>query len=108
MMRFSARDQRKRYSRMTKASEVGKTVGRWTQTEHMRFIQAIKRYGRSWRVIERHVGSRTAQQIRSHAQKFFSRIEHKYGQLPEADVIAKLEEISSDSDSEAYMSETGA
>jgi len=30
MMRFSARDQRKRYSRMTKASEVGKTVGRWT------------------------------------------------------------------------------
>ena len=28
--------------------------------------------------------------------------------MPEADVIAKLEEISSCSDSEAYMSETGA
>lgn len=36
-------------------------------------------YGRDWKKVEQHIGSRTGAQIRSHAQKFFNRIEKELG-----------------------------
>lgn len=37
-------------------------------------------HGRDWKKVEQHIGSRTGAQIRSHAQKFFNRIEKELGQ----------------------------
>ncbi|KAL9234595.1 hypothetical protein vseg_009450 [Gypsophila vaccaria] len=48
---------------------------RWTDEEHNKFLEALKLYGRAWQRIEEYIGTKTAVQIRSHAQKFFSKIE---------------------------------
>eukprot|EP00882_Tetradesmus_deserticola_P020937 GHRQ01022628.1.p1 GENE.GHRQ01022628.1~~GHRQ01022628.1.p1 ORF type:complete len:145 (+),score=11.43 GHRQ01022628.1:154-588(+) len=47
---------------------------KWDAVEHAKFVEALKLYGRQWRKIEEHVGSKTAVQIRSHAQKFFAKL----------------------------------
>ncbi|KAF6141525.1 hypothetical protein GIB67_012287 [Kingdonia uniflora] len=44
---------------------------RWTDDEHNRFLQALKLYGRAW---QEHIGTKTTVQIRSHVQKFFSKV----------------------------------
>ncbi|KAL8251128.1 hypothetical protein R6Q59_034821 [Mikania micrantha] len=48
---------------------------RWTEDEHNSFLEALKLYGRTWQRIEEHIGTKTAVQIRSHAQKFFTKLE---------------------------------
>mmetsp|Transcript_24330 Transcript_24330/g.43252 ORF Transcript_24330/g.43252 Transcript_24330/m.43252 type:complete len:121 (-) Transcript_24330:102-464(-) len=50
-------------------------AGRWTQEEHELFLEGLERYGKNWKAIERVVGTRTATQARSHAQKYFLKAE---------------------------------
>jgi SHAQKYF class myb-like DNA-binding protein len=80
---------------------IGKTAGRWTKQEHLRFIQgkfytfdldslvlsnsnlfyhlslALRLHGKDWKKVEDFIGTRTGAQIRSHAQKYFLRIEEE-------------------------------
>ena len=45
--------------------------GRWTEEEKNKFIQGIVLYGHNWKKVNKLIPSRTAVQVRSHAQKFF-------------------------------------
>jgi len=49
--------------------------GRWTKEEHKLFVEAITAYGKNWKKVEECIGTRTGAQIRSHAQKYFLKLE---------------------------------
>ena len=48
--------------------------GRWSYHEHIKFIEAIAKYGKNWKDVQKYVGSRSSAQARSHAQKFYLKL----------------------------------
>ena len=60
-----------------------KITGRWSRDEHEKFIEAISLFKKDWKKVESHIGSRSGAQIRSHAQKYFTRIEKEH---PQSDI----------------------
>jgi len=52
----------------------GSNIGRWTQEEHMRFLEAYRLHGKDWRKLAQHVGTRSNVQCRTHAQKHFKKL----------------------------------
>ncbi|XP_025808779.1 protein REVEILLE 6-like [Panicum hallii] len=43
----------------------------WAADEHGRFLHALLLFGRDWKPVAQFVGTKTATQVRSHAQKHF-------------------------------------
>lgn len=60
--------------------EEGINEGKWTDEEHEKFVEGLKLFGKNWNLIRKHVGTRTCPQTRSHAQKFFRKLE-KTGEM---------------------------
>lgn len=54
-----------------------KRKGRWTEDEHQRYLEGVKRFGRSWKDVTGYVRTRTKSQVKSHDQKFRGKQETK-------------------------------
>eukprot|EP01101_Sappina_pedata_P000172 TRINITY_DN10177_c0_g1_i1.p1 TRINITY_DN10177_c0_g1~~TRINITY_DN10177_c0_g1_i1.p1 ORF type:complete len:501 (+),score=113.16 TRINITY_DN10177_c0_g1_i1:40-1542(+) len=61
--------------RQRKSYTISKQRENWTDDEHNKFLEALKLYERDWKKIEAHIGTKTVVQIRSHAQKFFLKVQ---------------------------------
>jgi SHAQKYF class myb-like DNA-binding protein len=50
-------------------------TGRWTRAEHQAFLVALQQYGKEWKKVAAHVKTRTVVQTRTHAQKYFQKLQ---------------------------------
>lgn len=110
-MRYSKKDSVKHYKKVTVAEKNGFKTGRWSRTEHLRFVQAIKMYGEhNYEALKHHIGSRSGKQIRSHQQKYFNKVSDVMGGMPTGKELAQIEGIGakSDRDDDDLMSDSGA
>ena len=55
---------------------------------------AMRLYGKDWKKVEQHIGTRSGAQIRSHAQKFFNRVEKELGTDVDAFLNSKASKTS--------------
>lgn len=60
-------------------SRPGQSNGRWTQEEHQAFLEGLHDCGREWKKVAVRIPTRTSAQIRSHAQKYFAKIQRDEG-----------------------------
>ncbi|GMI85909.1 ALTERED SEED GERMINATION 4, REVEILLE 3 [Hibiscus trionum] len=64
--------------KIRKPYTITKSRESWTEQEHEKFLEALQLFDRDWKKIEAFVGSKTVIQIRSHAQKYFLKVQ-KHG-----------------------------
>jgi SHAQKYF class myb-like DNA-binding protein len=50
-------------------------TGRWTKEEHEAFLSALHMYGKEWKKVAAKVKTRTVVQTRTHAQKYFQKLQ---------------------------------
>ncbi|XVF33264.1 hypothetical protein REPUB_Repub17cG0154000 [Reevesia pubescens] len=61
--------------KIRKPYTITKSRESWTEQEHDKFLEALQLFDRDWKKIEAFVVSKTVIQIRSHAQKYFSKVQ---------------------------------
>lgn len=49
----------------------------WSAAEHDIFVHAYEEHGKDWKKIAELVGTRTISQVRSHAQKYFMKLQRR-------------------------------
>ena len=71
-------------------------MGHWSDEEHRLFLEAIKIYGKQWREVMKYVGTRTKDQVRSHAQKYqmqLNKVEKNKKMMAKSDHINYTKEL---------------
>ncbi|GMH17273.1 hypothetical protein Nepgr_019114 [Nepenthes gracilis] len=63
--------------KVRKPYTITKSRENWSEQEHDKFLEALQLFDRDWKKIEAFVGSKTVIQIRSHAQKYFLKVQKK-------------------------------
>lgn len=61
--------------KIRKPYTITKSRENWTDQEHDKFLEALQLFDRDWKKIEAFVSSKTVIQIRSHAQKYFLKVQ---------------------------------
>mmetsp|Transcript_27408 Transcript_27408/g.29912 ORF Transcript_27408/g.29912 Transcript_27408/m.29912 type:complete len:515 (+) Transcript_27408:184-1728(+) len=85
-----------------------KSAGRWTNEEHILFLQGLQLYNKQWKLIADLVKTRTVVQIRTHAQKYFLKMQ-KSKQINDKSYAQLASIMRSDSiDSTVYNQDYGA
>lgn len=56
-------------------------IGRWSEQEHLVFLEGLKNYGKQWKTIAGMIGTRTVVQVRTHAQKYFQKMDRSSGEV---------------------------
>jgi len=51
------------------------STGRWTREEHHLFLRGLELHGKGWKKIASLIKTRTVVQIRTHAQKYFLKLQ---------------------------------
>lgn len=54
---------------------VQENTGRWTREEHHMFLKGLEMHGKGWKKIAAFIKTRTVVQIRTHAQKYFLKLQ---------------------------------
>ena len=62
----------------------------WMPDEHSRFLEGLRLYGKNWKKVTEHVGTRTRPLIASHAQQFKNKV-RKFPGIEGADLLEVLE-----------------
>ena len=57
--------------------KAGQAAGRWTHDEHQAFLEGLRTCGREWKKVASLIPTRTSAQIRSHAQKYFAKVQRE-------------------------------
>jgi SHAQKYF class myb-like DNA-binding protein len=80
-MASTKQKKRRRLNNMTSSKLNGlqyrssSSSGRWTAAEHQAFCRGLAIYGREWKRVAQDIPTRTSAQVRSHAQKYFTKLE---------------------------------
>ena len=79
------------------------TTGRWTAQEHQAFVRGLSLYGREWKRVALDIPTRTSAQVRSHAQKYLSKMEKQLSLVHDTDNVHLPLDNSTDSETPALF-----